>query len=170
MSLVTQPWLRTITFTRPSNTTQYTAGDAVSDDATTPTAATFALATDLSVVGSAGGKIRAVTLHKSDQDLTAASFRILFFDTQPAAAGWEDNAAIAITDAEFKRCIGFVDLTTGTDGVSVVTGDLFCKSNLDLSYRYVTGTSPIYVVIVATDTYTPASAEVFTLTVHGEQY
>lgn len=170
MSSTAQPWIRRITFTRPSNTTQYTAGDAVSDDATTPTAATFALATDLSTVGGSGGKIRAVTLHSSDQDLVAKSFRIFFFDTQPAAAGWEDNAAIAITDDEFKRCIGFVDLTTATDIVSCVTGDIGCKSNLDLSYQYVTGVSPIYVVIVATDTYTPASAEVFTLTVHGEQY
>lgn len=167
--MMTIPWVRRITFTRPADTTQYTAGDAVSDNATTPTAATFML-TGLSTQTDSGGVIRAVTLHKSDQDLTGASFRLYFFDTQPAAAGYEDNAAIAITDAEFKRCIGFVDLVTSTDIISCVTGDIGCKSNLSLSYQYAAGNSPLYVVIVATGTYTPASEEVITLTVHGEQY
>lgn len=165
----TTPWVRRITFTRPADTTQYTVGDAVSDDATTPTAATF-LVSGLSTTMGSGGLIKAVSLYKSDSDLTGASFQINFFDTQPAAAGWEDNAAVAITDAEWKRCIGFVQLVTGTDSSAVQTGDVFCKSNLDLPYEYITGTSPIYVVITALGTYTPANAEAITLTVSGVQH
>lgn len=163
------PWVRRIDFTRPSNTTAYAAGDAVSDLDTTPTAATFALS-GLSTKTDCGGLIKAVTLYKGDSDLTNASFQINFFDTQPAAAGWEDNAAIAITDAEWKRCLGFAQLVTGTDSSAVQTGDVYCKSNLDLPYQYVTGTSPIYVVITALAAYTPASAEPITLVVSGFQY
>ena len=163
------PWVRRITFTRPADTTQYAAGDALSDNATTPTAATFLLS-GLSTVMGSGGMIDAVTLYKSDSDLTGASFQVNFFDTQPAAAGWEDNAAIAITDAEWKRCIGFAQLVTGTDSSAVQTGDVFCKSNLNLPYEYVTGDSPIYPVITLLGTYTPASAEAITLVVSGRQF
>lgn len=169
MSNLARSWVRRIDFTRPADTTQYSVGDAVSDNATTPTAATFVL-TGLSIAPNAGGMIDSVTLYKSDSDLTGASFQVNFFDTQPAAAGYEDNAAIAITDAEWKRCIGFVQLTTGTDSSAVQTGDAFCKSNLNLPYEYVTGTSPLYVVITALGTYTPASGEAITLVVSGRQF
>lgn len=163
------PWVRRITFTRPANTTAYTLGDAVSDDATTPTATTFLLS-GLSTKVDTGGIIKSATLYKSDSDLTNASFQINFFDTQPAAAGWDDNAAVAITDDEWKRCYGFAQLVTGTDSSAVQTGDVYCKTNLDLPYAYVTGSSPIYVVITALAAYTPASAEVFTLVVGGVQH
>lgn len=165
----TIPWVRRITFTRPANTDIYTVGDAVSDNATTPTAATFVL-TGLSTMTGSGGIIRSVSLYKSDQDLTAASFQINFFDTQPAAAGYEDNAAIAITDDEWKRCVGVVQLLTGTHGFTAVTGDVYTRSGLDIPYQYAAGDSPLYVVITAAGTYTPASGEVFTLTVSGEQF
>ena len=165
----TIPWVRRITFTRPADTTQYTAGDAVSDNATTPTAATFLLS-GLSTQTGSGGIIRSVSLYKSDQDLTTASFQVNFFDTQPAAAGWEDNAPIAITDAEWQRSIGMVQLLTGTHGFTAVTGDIYTRSGLDLPYQYVTGDSPIYVVLTAAAAYTPASGEAITLIVSGEQF
>lgn len=160
---IARPFVRTVAFTRPSDTTQYTAGDAVSDDTTTATAATFTLTSMASVAGM-GGVIHSVTLHKTDQDLTGADFDIYFFTTQPGGTTYEDNAAIAITDAVLQTCVGFVSLTASADARSVVTGDLFCKTNLDLPYECVGGTS-LYYVVVARGTYTPASAEVFTLTV-----
>lgn len=169
MASIPIPWVRRVDFTRPANTTQYSIGDALSDNATTPTAATFALS-GLATSLDTGGVIKAVTLYKGDQDQTGASFQVNFFDTQPAAAGWEDNAAIAITDDEWKRTIGYVQLSASSDVSNVVTGDAYCKSNLDLPYAYVTGTSPIYIVITLLGTYTPASAEPFTLVVSGIQY
>lgn len=159
----TNNYTRIVSFTRPANATQYAAGDAVSDDATTPTAATFTIVGVASGAGT-GGKIKSVALHKSDQDQTGADFDIYFFDTQPVATGWEDNAAIAITDAEWKRCFGFVQLTAAVDAVSVVTGDLYNKTNLDLPFQNVTDVNDLYFVIVARGTYTPSSAEIFTLT------
>jgi hypothetical protein len=157
-----RPFVRTMAFTRPADTTQYTAGDAVSDNATTPTVATFALPS--MAYSGFGGIIHGVVLHKSDQDQTGADFDIYFFDTQPAAAGWEDNAAIAITDAEWKRCVGFVSFVASTDARSVATGDIYCKTNLDIAYECVGGDS-LYVLFVARGTYTPGNAEVFTLNV-----
>lgn len=160
---ISRPFVRTITFTRPSDTTQYSAGDGVSDATTTATAATFVLPS-MAHVGM-GGIIKSVMLHKSDDDLTGADFDIYFFDTQPVATGWDDNAALAITDAEWKNCIGFVALTGSSDGRSVTTGNVYNKTNLDLPYECVAASNSLYVVVVARGTYTPASGEVFTIRV-----
>ena len=61
MSNLARSWVRRIDFTRPADTTQYSVGDAVSDNATTPTAATFVL-TGLSIAPNSGGMIDSVTL------------------------------------------------------------------------------------------------------------
>lgn len=161
---IARPFVRTATFTRLANATQYTVGDAVSDDATTATAATFTLPS-MAGVDKMGGVIHSVTLHKSDQDQTSADFDIYFFDTQPAGTNYEDNVEVAITDAEWKNCIGFVRIASATDWSSVKTGDIACKTNLDLPYQCVAGSTSLYFVIVAQGTYTPASGEIFTLRV-----
>ncbi len=165
---IARPFTRVAQWTRPSDTTQYSAGDSVSDNATTATAATFALHS-MGAMSGMGGVIHSVTLHKTDQDATGADFDIYFFSGPVVGSGFEDNAAIAITDAEWQTCIGFVSLTATSNAVSVVTGDLYCKSNLDLPYQCgadtATVVAPLYFVVVARGTYTPASGEVFTLTV-----
>lgn len=159
---IARPFSRSAAFTRPSDTTQYSAGDGVSDNTTTATSATFTLLGMASNEG-CGGVIHSVTLHKSDQDQTGADFDIYFFDTQPVNTGYEDNAAIAITDAEWARCVGAVRIASATDWASVGNGDIACKSNLDLPYTCVKGSQSLYFVVVARGTYTPASAEIFTL-------
>lgn len=166
MGNTTLPFCRVATFARPSNTTQYTAADAVSDNATTATASKFTL-TGMAPAAGMGGVIHSVTLHKDDHDLTGADFDIYFFTTQPAGTTYEDNAAIAITDAVFATCIGFVALVGSTDGRSVETGDIYCKTNLDIPYTCASGSNSLYYVIVARGTYTPADGETFTLTVGG---
>ena len=167
---IARPFIRKATWTRPADTTQYTAGDAVSDDATTATIASFTLH-NMGAMAGMGGVIHSVTLHKTDQDQTGADFDIYFFTTPPAGSTFEDNAAIAVTDAVFQTCVGFVALTAAADGRGVATGDIFCKTNLDLPYECGADTTtivaPLYFVVVARGTYTPASAEVFTLTVGG---
>ena len=160
-------FLRTVTFTRPSNTTQYSVNDAVSDNATTPTAATFVLPSVSPAIG-LGGLIKSVYLFKSDQDQTGADFNLYLFDTQPAAAGYEDNALIAITDAEWATCVGFVALVATSDAASVDVGDAYHKTNLDWPFECVAGSTSLYSVLVARGTYTPASAEVFTIRIGGE--
>lgn len=147
-------------WTRPADTTPYTAGDAVSDDATTATAATFTL-----LGMGTGGIIQSVTLHKTDPDAVGADFDIYFFTTQPGGTTYEDNAATAITDAVMQTCVGFVTLTASADGRSLSLSDLYCKTNLNLPYECATGTSALYFVVIARGAYTPGNAEVFTLKV-----
>jgi hypothetical protein len=161
---IARPFVRTASFTRPDDATQYSVGDGVSDNTTTATSATFTLPS-MSPVAAGNGVIHSVLLHKSDQDQTGADFDIYFFDTQPVNTGYEDNAAIAITDAEWKTCLGFVRVVASTDAANVVTGDLYNKTNLDLPYQCAVGSTSLYFVVVARGTYTPANQEVFTLRV-----
>lgn len=167
MALSTKNFVAQIQFTRPADTTQYSVGDAISDDATTATVATFTLK-GMSSRSNGGGKIKSVVLHKTDQDLTGADFDVYFFDTAPVGTNFEDNAAVALTDAEMQTCVGFVQLTAASDGVSMGTGDLYNKTNLDLPYECKGNTTNLYAVVVARGTYTPASAEVFTIRVGCE--
>lgn len=157
-----------VQFTRPSNTTQYTAGDAVSDDATTATIATFTLK-GMAAISNGGGEIKTVLLHKTDQDLTGADFDVYLFRAAPSGANFEDNAAVALTDAEWQSCVNFVQFRASADSVSVNTGDLLARTNLNIHYGFGGMTTrDLYVVIVARGTYTPFAEEVFTLNISGE--
>ncbi len=149
--------------TRPANTTQYADGDGVST-ATTGTIIEFKPAASTK---GAGGRITGAVLHKTDQDTTSAAFDLYLFDTTVAGAGFEDNNAIAITDAEWQTCVGFIAFEAA-DWRNVVTGDIYNKTQLDLSYQCKAGGTALYGVMVARGTYTPASAEVFTIRLTGE--
>lgn len=166
-------WEAQDTVTRPAgNTTQYTAGDAISDNATTATAAGY-FALDFKT-GQLGGSILLtdLTLHKSDHDVTTADIGVLLFTVVPAFAGWEDNAALAITDAEMQDCKGVVSFTAA-GWVNVITGDIqtvAAASGAGIGIVFPAGSSTLYGIMVAIGAYTPADAEVFTLTAHAMRY
>lgn len=150
--------------TRPSDTTQYAVGDALSDNATTPTAAGY-FALDFKTRLGGSVLFTDFTLHKSDADTTGADFDLLLFTAVPAFAGWEDNAAIAITDAEFQDCKGVVRFAS-SDWASVGTGNIQTVSKT-IGIVFGSSSSTVYAIIALAGTYTPASAEVFTLTAHA---
>lgn len=152
--------------TRPNDTTQYAAGDAISDNATTPTAAGY-FSLDFDSQDGAGIMLTDFTLHKSDQDQTSADIWLLLFTTLPALAGFEDNAALAITDAEMKECKAVVKFDAD-DWCNVATGDIQTVSKT-VGVVFASGSSTMYGILVAGAGYTPAANEIFTLTVHGLQ-
>ncbi len=156
------------TVTRPANADIYTAGDAISDNATTPTAAGyFALDFKTQAQGFGSVMLTDFTLHKSDHDVTAATIWLLLFTTAPAFAGWEDNAALAITDAEMLDCKGTV-IFPAASWINVITGDIQTV-NSTIGIVFPTASSILYGIMVAGDAYTPSSGEIFALTVHGIQ-
>lgn len=152
--------------TRPSDTTQYAAGDAISDNATTATAA-GAFTLDFKGGLGAGLTLTDFTLHKSDSDTTNATFTLLIFDALPAVAGWEDNAACAITDAEMLTCKGSVTFAAA-DWAPMGTGDIQTVSKT-IGIIPASTSSTIYGILIAGAGYTPASGEVFSLTAHALQ-
>jgi len=159
-------WEAQDSVTRPANATQYAAGDAVSDNATTATSAGY-FALDFKTKFGAGITLTDFTLHKSDHDVTSAAFALLLFTEAPAFAGWEDNAPLAITDAEMQECKGVVPFSAD-DWTNVVTGDVQTVSRT-IGVVLDSADTKVYGILVAADTYTPASGEVFTVTAHALQ-
>ena len=152
--------------TRPNNTTAYTAGDAMSDNATTATAA-GAFTLDFEGLHQGGLTLLDFTMHKSDQDQANCDIFVLLFTTLPAVAGWEDNAASAITDAEMLECKGVVKFDAD-DWCNCGTGDVQTVPK-PIGIVCASGTTTIYGIMIAGAAYEPGASEVFTLTAHAIQ-
>ena len=152
------------TYTRLANTTQYTAGDAISDHATTPTVLDFSVGK----IKGAGGKINNVVITKTNTTLTSAAWHLYLFDTTIAVAGIKDNLVDAITAAEWLTCIGFLEILEA-DWEANATTAIWNKSNLDIPFVPGVSTTSIFGALIADATYTPASGEVISVMLSGEQ-
>ena len=133
-------------FTRPSNTTAYTAGDVVS--------VTAGAAMEFTSGGE--GLVRAAVLIDSAAESTKPEFDLFLFTVKPTIAA--DNAAFAPTDAEMLNCVGVIvflaaDFKTGS-GNGITQADVS-----DMGYTAPDGI--LYGVLVARNAYVPVSAEVF---------
>lgn len=155
------------TITRPNDATQYTAGDAISDNATTPTAAGYF---SWNFASRMGGSvfITDALFHKSDTDLTTCSIGMMLFTTLPALAGFEDNGAIAITDAEMKECKGIIKWPDA-DWDTVITGDV-CHVKPNIGLVLPAATTTVFGILFAIDAYTPSAQEILTVTLHAWVY
>lgn len=147
-------------FTRPSNTTAYTAEDEVN------TLAGQALTLEpadgkYDVVTNGSYYIKSLRFVKSSTTTTNASFRIYFYNASYTAIA--DNSASTLLFADRAKRIGYADVTFSTGG-----------SGSDCAEAYVTGIDlphlssldTLYWRVVAKAAYTPASAEEFYLEVN----
>lgn len=145
--------------TRPSNATQYTAGDAISA-VTTDDHFSF-----VDVVDSAlSGTIDTLTISTSDSDVTSKTLELhLFRDDFTDVA---DHAAFTVTDTEVLSFIGTINIPAA-DWKAFALNSVCTVSNIGLDFRLGGTTSgsrrDLYAQLVAADTYTPASAEVFNI-------
>lgn len=140
------------TFTRPADTTAYAANDLVANSVTagSVTPMTFASATGF-------GAVTRARVEKSDKSTTNAAFDLYLFDQSPTVTNG-DNAAFAI--AALAGYLGKVSVTVGQAG-----GTSGASGNADAS-AISPGSARIYGLLVATAAYAPASAEVFTVSLH----
>ena len=132
--------------TRPANTTQYATGEVMGE------LFTFSIAGE-------NGCVRSVIFCDSAAQATKPEFDLFLFTAAPTVAA--DNAAFAPTDAQMQDCIGVIsflaaDFKTGS-GNGIIE-----QSEKDKLYSSVVN-RVLYGVMVARNTYTPISAEVFTL-------
>lgn len=153
----------TASFTRPSDTTQYAAGDVVGP-VTTPAAQSFPNAAR----GNGGsGKIMELMLAFDLETITTATFRLHFFNAvlTPQA----DNAAFTGVSTNPSSYLGYIDppiLVTqagGTLGQIRHTVNSTTTSGLPFYYQCADGGSGLWVVITALGTYTPKSAGIVRL-------
>lgn len=151
-------------FTRPSDTTAYALGDLVANSTTAGSVVPLTL-TGFGVNDQDSIMIRKLRLWKTSTSTTNAIFRVHLFRASPATITNGDNGAFSVSGA--GSYVESYDVTMSqafTDGAS---GFGVPSSGSEAMERLVTGTSQtLYALVEARAGYTPASAEVFTLSVH----
>lgn len=150
-------------FTRPANTTQYASGDLVANSTTAGDVAPMEFAAAPAYHG--GGVIRRVRIHKSGTGVTAADFRLHLFASDPTATAPTngDNGAFATIEADW---LGAFDVTLAAfnDGAKGIDTP---NQGTQVAFR-LESQKVIYGLLEARGTYTPASGEVFTVTLEVE--
>jgi hypothetical protein len=148
----------TAAFTRPSDTTQYAAGDVVGP-VTTPAVQTFASA---GRYNGGSGKIVELLMAFDLETITTATFRLHWFSATLTPQA--DNAAFTGIPANLANYLGYIDppiLVTqagGTLGQIRVAPGVSATGGLPFSYQCASGGTGLYLVITALGAYTPKSA------------
>lgn len=170
MSDVQNVMVRRGSFTRPADTTQYTANDLVAGSTSVIASNTFEIPNVVKHPGEAF-RFDVVRLRKTNISLTAASFRVHFFRAQPTWTVADNGAggaigALAVTS--IADHVGYVDITMDRASATA-SGGAYGKANPSvgaIAISPLVGTS-IYCAVQALSTYTPASAEVFSVEFEG---
>jgi hypothetical protein len=101
----------TVSFTRPANTTAYTAGDVIGTGASNDAIHT------LSSIGSSGGYVVVqsieLVLGIAAVPSGMTSFRVHFYDTSPTAAA--DNSVFDVVSGDRAKYLGYIDLPAPVD-------------------------------------------------------
>lgn len=162
---------KSVSFTRPSNTTAYDALDVIgAADANTPSNPGSAI---LAFTGFTLGNIAPngsqiyITDVMLEVDVAAVpsgmgAFRVHFYNASPTAV--LDGATFNLVAADRTKYLGYVNLTTPVD-----LGDTLWSENVGLNKKLLlaAGSSDLYAVIQTINGYTPTSAAVKSLTLHG---
>lgn len=149
-------------FTRPSDTTAYADNDLVANSTTAGSVVPLSFN-----VGRGGLKIVGARIQKSDEsDVANATFTLHLFGSSPTVANG-DNGAISHSLSDKFGSISFAIMTAATDeGYSIANGG---DSILPDGLHWYTANGRIYGLIQAEAAYSPASAEVFAVTLLYER-
>lgn len=145
-------------FTRPGDTTQYTARDVVCNSVGAPVLMAF----DLGRPSGFLTKIRLVTNNKT----TTARFRMWFYSIpNPAVAG--DNSPMTLLWANRSNRLGYVDLppmgtedAAGSDSASALA-TAGTSASLPFAFLMADGVTTLYALLETLDVFSPASGQAF---------
>ena len=153
-------------FPRPANATQYASGDLIANDTTA--ASVVPLTFTAARIEAGSFVVRRARLHKDDADITAANFRLHLFSTDPTgtAPTAGDNGALELNSMAAGSYLGYFDFNM-TSSPDIQNSDIELAAapavGTDIVVKLSSG-KVIYGLLEARGTYTPASGEVFTVT------
>lgn len=156
-------------FTRPSDTTQYAAGDVVGP-VTTPAVQSFPNAARYN---GGSGKIVEILLGFDLETITTATFRLHWFHTTLTPQA--DNAAFTGIVANAANYLGYIDppiLVTqagGTWGQIRHAAGVSTTSAMPFQFQCAPSGSGLFLVITALGAYTPKSAGLVRVSIVVEQ-
>lgn len=151
-------YVASASYTRPADTTAYTAGDALSDSTSAPSVLTFKNA-----VRDGSAILEAAICMDSVAAGTKPDLELWLFHTAPTPVN--DNAAFAISDAEILNLVAIVPFAVATFQAS--SNNCACqKTGLAIPVHgalrdKARKTVDLYGMVVVRNAYTPASGEVF---------
>ncbi len=168
---MTRTTLRQVSVTRPANATQYTAGDAVGAAGTSGAVLQFP---PTAPSNSRSGKVMSARLWKADTDVVADGFSLDLFQKVPTAVPADHAAPTTdfINIADVGSYIGTILFNAG--GI-VLAGGVYYEGEGTLAptggLPFVTDGDDgvLYGILTAVGTYTPASGEVFTVTLEIQE-
>ena len=152
-----------ITKTRPSNTTAYTAGDVLGiADAGTPANAGSAIL-EFANVGPSGGAVfitdTRLEIHVAAIPSGMTSFRLHLYSASPTAI--LDNAAWDLPSGDRASYLGYVDLGSPVD----VGSTLFVQATgINKKVKLASGSTSLFGEVVTNGGYTPSSGAVKVVT------
>jgi hypothetical protein len=160
---VSAGYVSTLSFTRPTNTTQYGANDVIGiNDAGS---AGNAIHTFTSA-GPAGGnvKVTRADLTISLASVTAAmtTFRLHLYDASPTAI--LDNAVFDLVTADKAKHLGFIDFAQIVDYGS----QLFISATPNLQVKLATSVTSLYGQLVTAGAFIPTSGEAYQVRLFNE--
>lgn len=140
------------TFTRPANTTAYTAGDVISDDGTTAKCMEFAVGRT--------GRVESVIVGMEETD--TLDMELWLFDAEPT--NFADNAVLALVTGDVPKVVGrftlpnAVKTTVGTNvNIYMPVGPILADMVARLT-PFVSANGKLYGLLVTRSAYTPLSA------------
>lgn len=152
----------TASFTRPADITAYAANDLVANSTTagsvTPMSFVFPTGVGESI------HIRAIKVQKSGTTATNGDFHLRLYSSSPTVANGDNGA----WSSNLSGYLGKVEATiveAFTDGCASVSA---IAEGSDVHYKFPPSTNTIYGLLVSDAAYTPASGEVFTITLFAE--
>lgn len=156
---VTRP---TANFTRPADTTAYASGDLVANSTTAGSVTPMTLTVPNF---NQGFRVRRFKLHKNGTSTTNAQFRVHLFVSPTITAANGDNGAFSTSAV--ANYIGSADVTIAQAFTDGAAGFALPSTGTDMA-AIPTGAAAVYALLEARAAYTPASGEVFTLTLDCE--
>lgn len=149
-------------FTRPADTTAYASGDLVANSTTAGSVVPMTLTIS---PFNGGFRVRRFKLHKSGTSTTNAQFRVHLFVSSTITVTNGDNAAFSVSSVD--NYIGSADVTIGQAFTDGSAGFALPATGTDMA-AIPTGAAAVYALLEARAAYTPASGEVFTLSLDCE--
>jgi hypothetical protein len=158
----------TASVTRPSDTTAYAAGDALTDSTSAPTKITFS---NCGRYAGGSGKIINAILVDSAAQATKGQFELWLFDTSVTPDN--DNAVFTPTDAECATLVGVFAFTTPFVGDATAGAGGNCvyvtTPAAPIPFKCGAALKDLYGLVVVRNAYTPVSGEIFSFILVTDQ-
>lgn len=153
-------------FVRPLNTTAYTAGDVVSNDATTTAPMSFA---GMARVNAGKGYIVGARLWTNKKSITPR-FRVHVFNVNNATISGDNLPGRTLYADIGKRVCSF-DLAAMSTPADTTNSDMSGATDMTLRipFKCAAASTTLYAVLEALDAFTPDSGQSFTLVLITDQ-